>query len=149
MSAWRVAATLGSGLFDDKDDDSKYKTVKYTEKEVSGYKITVEQPAELIEILAEPNYPNISAGQLSIVPLLSKTEIRIFYSYIHLTDYGWNSRTIKQKIKWLTKAMPLKNLEHKSLAEDIIQGFSSYLLDAINKIYEVKNKELIAEKDEA
>ncbi|HCE3405209.1 TPA: caspase family protein [Vibrio parahaemolyticus] len=149
-AAISAAAILGSSskYFDDIDDDTKYETVKYTEKEVSGYKITIDQPAELIEILAEPKFPNISAGKMFIVPLLSKTELRIFYSYVHLADNGWTDRAIKEKIKWLTKAVPLKNLNYISLSDDVMAGFSQHLLDAINKIYEIKNKEIAPEKEE-
>ncbi|EGQ7707790.1 caspase family protein [Vibrio cholerae] len=141
---------LGSNLsnyFEDMSDDTKYETVKYTEKEVSGYKITIDQPAELIEILAEPKLPNISAGKAFIVPLMSKTELRIFYSYAHLTDNGWTDRVIKGQIKWLTKAVPLKNLDYVSLSDEVMAGFSQHLLDAINKIFEVKSKEIVPENE--
>ncbi|MEM6250865.1 caspase family protein [Shewanella vaxholmensis] len=144
----RLAAGFGANLLDDIDDETKYETVRYTEKEVSGYKITIDQPAELIEILAEPKFPNVSAGKMFIVPLLSKTELRIFYSYVHLTDNGWTGRTIKEKIKWLTKAMPLKNLNYILLSDDVMTGFSQHLLDAVNKIYEIKSKEMAPEKEE-
>ncbi|MGN5074309.1 caspase family protein [Aeromonas veronii] len=131
-------ATLGR-LFD--DDESNYKLVKYTEKEVDGYEITIEQPAKLIEVLAEPIYPNVSAGMLFIVPLLSKTELRVFYSFVHMSDSGWAERVIKQKIKWLTKAVPLKNLNHDILSRDIMQGFGKHLFEAISKNFEIKGSD--------
>ncbi|HDX8590384.1 TPA: caspase family protein [Aeromonas dhakensis] len=136
-SSWAFAA-LG-GAFN--DDESNYKLVKYIEKEVDGYKITIEQPAKLIEIIAEPIYPNVSAGMLFIVPLLSKTELRVFYSFVHMSDSGWTERVVKQKIKWLTKAVPLKMLNHKSLSQDIMQGFEKYLLEAISKNFEMKSSD--------
>lgn len=126
------------GILDDESDDSKFKTVTYTDTELSGYEITTNQDIKLIEVFADPIYPNIQAGKVFIVPFLSKTELRVFYSFVHLADNGWTERTIKQKIKWLTKAVPLRDLDYTSLKNEIIQGFDKHLIDPIHKAYEIK-----------
>ena len=94
-----------ASLWDDPadfDDDSKYKIVRYKEKEVSGYNITIEQPVKLVEIIADSLFPNILSGKAFVVPLLSKTELRVFYSFVHYAENGWNEKTIKQEAKWLS-----------------------------------------------
>lgn len=146
-----LSTTSLTSLFGDPDDindDLHFKTVSYMEKEISGYQITIDQPVDLIEVLAEPNYPNISAGKVFIVPILSKTELRVFYSFVHMVDSGWSERVIKQEIKWLTKSVALKNLDYKSLSKSIMQSFSNSLLNPINKTYGIKSADSETDKEE-
>ncbi|WP_447472901.1 caspase family protein [Vibrio harveyi] len=139
-----LSALTVASLWDDPadfDDDSKYKIVRYKEKEVSGYNITIEQPVKLVEIIADSLFPNILSGKAFVVPLLSKTELRVFYSFVHYAENGWNEKTIKQEAKWLTKVVPLKGSDYQLLANDIIKGFGDYLLEAISKAYDIKQVE--------
>ncbi|MDN3699653.1 caspase family protein [Vibrio cortegadensis] len=135
-----------ASLFTDESDDNHYKTVNYSDLEVSGYRITVDQPVKLIELKAEPKYPNINAGVAFIVPLLSKTDLRVFFSYAAYDESGWNKRTLKQKLKWSTKFVALKSLTSAELSEQLVSDFSEFLLEPLNKTFDIKKEEEGTEK---
>jgi len=139
--------TFRHSLYEDKDDDKLYKTVKYTESVVSGYEITIDQPVKLIELHATPKFSNIRAGHAFIVPFLSKTEIRIFYSFSHYSEQGWDEKILTQKHKWLTNSASLKDFSVSNFVDTLIDGFGEFLLEPLNKQFEVAMEEHILEQE--
>lgn len=138
---------LTKAMYSDKSDDKVYKTVKYTESVISGYDITIDQPVKLIELTATPKFSNISAGHVFIVPFLSKTEVRIFYSYSHYSDSGWEEKILTQKPKWLTKSFPLKGSNVSEFVNLLIKGFGEFLIEPLNKQFEMLSSEQEPEKE--
>ena len=134
-------ATNNADGYWDKDNEKNYKTVVYTEQVVSGYEITIDQPANYIEIIANPKFSNIRAGHAFIVPILSKTEMRIFYSFSHYQERGWNDRTVAHERKWLTNSVSLKGLSESKHFELLRDGFSDFLLEPLNRQFEIVTKE--------
>ncbi|EGS6501039.1 hypothetical protein CGI39_23330 [Vibrio parahaemolyticus] len=139
-SHWLTSSNLTSS--------SELKIVSYDEKEVSGYEITIDQPIKLIEINAEPKFPNLNRAQAYIVPLMSKTELRIFYSFTHFTEIGWGEQARSGRLKWSTKSIELKRVVGSELAFGVVESFVQFLLEPLIEKYEVKNSALVVESSE-
>ncbi|MGU5659746.1 caspase family protein [Aeromonas veronii] len=128
-------------------NDSAYELVEVDEKIVSGFEQQIEMPASQLSIYAEPKFPNISPAVAFIVPIISKTHLRIFYAFVFFDEKGWSDRLITQPIKWITLETELINLKNMTLPNELIKKFSDFLIEPITGKFISANDD--SEQDDA
>jgi hypothetical protein len=111
-------------------------TTTVHEKKIDGFESTVEMPLSQIKIQAEPKYPNVIPAVAYIVPVISKTSLRLFFSFSHYDEKGWSDRTISKKIKWTTKEVQLKSIGELEIRDEFLNRFADFLIEPINKKFE-------------
>jgi len=89
-------------------DDDAYHIVEEEENRICGFRPTIDMPYLYLLLEAEPAYRNISANDCFIVPIVSRTEIRLFYTVCRYRDIGWEKRERSREFKWVTEAFPTK-----------------------------------------
>ena len=73
---------LRVSFFTDKDDDKYFKTVIQTENEPISFQVKFKLPINVISITYVSKFPNITNYQFIIIPLLSRTQLYLFFSKI-------------------------------------------------------------------
>jgi hypothetical protein len=73
-----------------------------------------------VHLRAEPRYPNLNPATCFVVPVLSKTHIRLFWSFSFYEYIDWIQRKRFGKMEWITEEVPLRS--------------DQQLLDVINSI---------------
>jgi hypothetical protein len=63
---------------------------------------------------AEPLLPNITANDCYVVPLVSRTEVRLFYTFVRYRDVGWDKRERDSGYKWVTASFGIKDVKASS-----------------------------------
>jgi len=137
------AASIGKWL--DKNDTVLFAKATHVQKtnglgplyfEVGGFMSTVELPFSYMQLVASPKLPNLRAGVAFIVPLVSKTTLRIFLSYAFYEEHGWDEHKLGQEVKWSTFSTKLKDIEElKRQADLILKEFSDFLYSPIEEKY--------------
>lgn len=114
------------------DDDENYKYVISKEEQIKGFKSTVDLPVKLLKVTIEAKFPNIDSASVFIIPIISKTEMRVFYSFNFYEQKGWSDKEITGSIKWLTEKVDIKDTEsHSKLCSKIIEDFSEFVYTQI------------------
>ncbi|MHC4401221.1 MAG: caspase family protein [Planctomycetota bacterium] len=90
-------------------DEDAYRIVEEEEMRVCGFRPTIDMPYLFLLLQAEPLFPNITASDCFVVPLVSKTEIRLFYTFCRYRDVGWDKRQRHSEFKWVTQSFPTKD----------------------------------------
>jgi uncharacterized caspase-like protein len=99
------------------EDDDAWHIVEEEESRVCGFKPMVEMPYLYLLLRATPLFPNISANDCYVVPIVSKTEIRLFYTFCRYRDTGWDRSERSREFNWVTEAFPTK--DHSSISEAV------------------------------
>ncbi len=73
-------------------DDINYKTVTVNKQYIVGFKPSVELPFGALALYGEPKYLNLFACRMYVVPIVSMTHIRLFWSYLHLDHSNWKQK---------------------------------------------------------
>ena len=98
-------------------DDDAYRIVEEDEMRVCGFEPTIDMPYLYLLLQAEPVFPNITANDCFVVPLVSKTEVRLFYTFCRYRDIGWDERERDSEFKWITRSFATK--DSASLEESV------------------------------
>lgn len=101
-------------------DDDAYRIVEEEEMRVCGFRPTIDMPYLYLLLQAEPVLPNITANDCFIVPIVSKTEIRLFYTFCRYRDIGWDKRERLREFKWVTESFATKDVTSVSAAVSAI-----------------------------
>lgn len=114
------------------DDDEDYKYVFKTERRIRGFRSTIDIPVKLLKITSDSKFPNIKSASAFIVPVISKTEMRVFFSYCFYDQKDWSEKKIDGSVKWLTKICDIKNEKIQSdIRKEIMDDFSSFIYTPI------------------
>jgi hypothetical protein len=92
--------TLFSSFQQFGDDD--YVTVTRTESRIRGYRPSVDMPFLYLEMHFVPRFPNLTMYKCFIVPVVSRTELRLFYCKLAYREAGWSKTQRDGEIKWAT-----------------------------------------------
>jgi len=120
------SALVRMRVFHDEDD---YKTVETTEWRIRGFRPTVDLPFLFLLTHLEPLFPNLKAVDCFVVPLISKTELRLFYCYCSYRDTGWSKRQRDKDSQWATiSALLCDEATIIAAANKIVDEFWNFVL---------------------
>lgn len=110
-----------------------YITKKRQRQVVDGYRLTdYSQPFSVVQIKAEPKFPNINSCSCIIAFIHSMVSIRFFYYYAEFKATSWSSRGLITPIRWQTIGTKFKDGDAiwKNV-ENIQRGFSAWIISRI------------------
>lgn len=132
------------------EDEENYKYVIKQENRIKGFRATVDLPIKLLQLTAEAKFPNIDSASLFIVPVISKTQIRLFFSFNFYEQKGWDEREISGPVKWLTEEVGIKDTEsHQKLCSKIIRDFSAFVYAPITEKFTRTDRGDAADSDKS
>lgn len=73
-----------------------------TKNEIADFKITSNLDYDIVKVSATSKYPNVESYELTIVIILSKRSLQIFYYLSNLIDKNWHDKELPEVIKWKT-----------------------------------------------
>jgi hypothetical protein len=88
--------------------EAEYDFVDAEREVVSGFAFTTEVPFEHIRIRLEPKFPNLAPEECYIVPLVSRTHLRLFWTFSHFEYVDWDKSSKIGKLEWSTGDVLLK-----------------------------------------
>ena len=125
-------------------NDSNYKTITEDVLRVKGFRLTVDFEVKAIKVQASALYPNINSATVFVVPIVSKTHIKVFFSFSFYKTKAWSDQVLETSPKWLTETVGLKDTKgHTALSEKIMTEFSEFIYTPIAEKF---NLNLTAEK---
>jgi hypothetical protein len=112
---------------------------KKIRRQILGLTPTSDVPYHLIQIRANAKYPNISTCNCSIVIILSKTLIRLFYFFSDYNEISWNSYRMKDEVNWQSHELNLKEKENiSSYFKELQTQFENWKLEDLREIFGAK-----------
>jgi len=112
------------------DDDNNY--VIKSEMRTKGFRSTVDLPVKLLKVTAEAKYPNIESALAYVVPIISKTELRVFFSFNVYEPQGWSEKKIGNTVEWVTDLIELSHEHgHTELSQKIMMEYSKFIYTAV------------------
>jgi hypothetical protein len=110
--------------------------VKYREI-ISGYTLTADSPFSGITLSAKPIFPNIPWSTCMILPIFSKTDLRLFYAYSLLKEKNWEERDFNKNVEWKTSDSKLKyNDKLLVIVNNILVNYDNYLIEFIKQKFQ-------------
>ena len=96
--------------------------------EVSGIQATIPLPFSYISIHLKPKYPNINSVICFILPILSQTNIRFFWTFANCKQAGWDEESIiDSNIKWTTTEIGIRDMkEIETQLHNLLSDFSTF-----------------------
>jgi hypothetical protein len=76
---------------------------------IVGFSFTSEMSFNHLKLRLEPKYPNITPEECFVVPILSRTHVRLFWSFSHFEYVDWGSVRRIGGLDWSTDEAPLKD----------------------------------------
>lgn len=118
----------------------RYRTkIKYRNT-IVGFENTANLSYDLIRINAEPKFPNVPPFNCTLVIILSKSTILIFYYFTQYREKNWTDRGLVPDIKWYYSEQNLK--DEKKVQEYIYkiqQDFGNFILSHLKERFNVKD----------
>ncbi len=110
-----------------KQEDTNYKTVTEYRQYIVGFKPSVELPFGALALYGEPKYLNLFACRMYVVPIVSMTYIRLFWSYVHLDHSNWKQKKFVNKFEWTTgEVLTTDWAGIEQLLRTITSGFETF-----------------------
>jgi hypothetical protein len=120
------------------DDDDDYKFVVKTENRIKGFRSTIDLPVKLLKVNVDTKFPNIDSASIFIVPVISKTKMRIFFSFNFYEQKDWNGKKIEGSAKWLTEIVDIKDkTSHNNICSKIMSEFSEFVYEPIAEKFDL------------
>lgn len=118
-------------IFENLGDDD-YKTITEYKEFIVGMEPSVSLPFAALTIFADPKLLNLLSSQMHIVPIVSMTHIRFFWSYVHLNHASWKEKRFVNAFEWTTDEAPTKDIDRiETLLMSIADGFEAFILAAL------------------
>ena len=99
---------------------------------ISGFRSTVDLPYSHVIIEIEPVFPNLHPAECLVVPILSRTHLRLFWTFNRYEYSGWETRVRVGKLEWATDEAALK--DHAAVertCQTIKQAFAGFVEEPI------------------
>jgi hypothetical protein len=93
-------AALGQG--------TEYTFVEEKREIISGFSPTTEMPFQYVRIRLAPKLPNLAPEECYLVPIISRTHLRLFWAFSHFEYVDWDKASRVGKLEWATNEAPLK-----------------------------------------
>jgi len=108
--------TIGLWLLQNKHDyfaepfyNYKHDRVFKRKEGISGLITTTEMPYAALSVSAVPRFQNIPQMKCFVIPVISKTHLRLFWTWVEVRDIGWQESGILAPGQWTTQELPLKD----------------------------------------
>lgn len=113
-------------------DDAKFQTVTKYRSVISSYSITTEQPYGHLVIELQPELKAVAPFHCIVAPLLSRTNIIVFWRFISFDYSDWDKPVQKGSSNWTRAESKLKDLDNiAGLVDDIQEGFQAFISKAL------------------
>lgn len=123
---------LLSNLFATSDDDDNFVTKTENAQFAANFQPTVDLPYRFLCITADPKYANLRQAKCFIVPAVSRTHLRLFWTYASYDFATWNDRKLVEIRNWVTDEGPIKDASHfAEVLGGVSVGFSNFLFEPI------------------
>lgn len=121
-----------SGLFGTDSNDDLYKWVDAHREVVTGFRFSTDMPFDHIRIRLTPKFPNLTPEEVYIVPIVSRTHLRIFSAFTHFEFYDWDKSKRVGKIEWASMEVSLLDETGiKGFIDGVIRDFQGFVLDPL------------------
>lgn len=109
---------------------TKYKKV------IDGFELNVDVPYKSIEIVFNSKYQNIPSYILIIIHLISKRDIKFYYSFTNYIDNNWTQREINSNFKWQNCDFTIKSeIEILDFLSKVFSEFNEFIFTILSKKY--------------
>jgi hypothetical protein len=99
---------------------------------VTGFDHSSEMPFAALRLYLKPRTPNITPEECTIVVVLSRTHLRLFWSFYHFEYTDWDSASRVGKPEWATSEAPLKDKTAvENLLKSVLDKFSAFVEEPI------------------
>lgn len=124
-----------SSLFDQSEENYTY--VDATREVVVGFTHTTDMPYGYIRLRLSPTLPNVAPEECYIVPMVSRTHLRLFWAFSHFDYVDWDRAQRVGKLEWTTADAPLKDGEAiQALVDQIKDGLSEFVTEPLKAKWE-------------
>lgn len=118
------------------------KPVKATRNVIYSFQPTFSQPYFSIRIYMKPksDFQNLSPFDLTLVYLISKTDIKLFYYYSTYLETAWNVYQPNKKITWESLDFKLKdNVSCNQSLQHIAEEFEGFVINNLRDRFKPEN----------
>lgn len=132
----------------DKDDDEYYKTVIKHKTVAKSFSTKFELPYCATTLTYISKYPNIMNASLYLVPILSRTQLYIFFTKIDYTRTNWDEQKADgNSAKWSCNSLDYDFNDIKAYVENIIvDNFQKIIYADLIKKYMPNDDQIREEK---
>jgi hypothetical protein len=118
--------------------DEDYDTITDNRRVLKGFRMTFDDPPyQHINIQFSPTLPNITPEECLIVPILSRTHLRLFWAFSHFDYIGWNESRRVGTLEWSTADAPLKSTDQiRQITSEIEKRFSAFVEEPLRAKWE-------------
>jgi len=114
--------------------DTEYKVVEEVSSIIVGFKSTVDMPYRFLSLNAKRNFPNLDLVECIVVPLLSRTHIRLFWGNQVYEYVAWDNQRSIGAIEYVTAECPIKDeAERQEILSRITSRFIEEIENTIHK----------------
>ncbi len=91
---------------------------------------------ECISVFLRRKLPNVREHRCWLVPVLSRTDIRLFWASQSSRDDGWRGTLFPSRLSWSTQAAPLADsAEVRALIDRVLGDFSGRVYDELKQAF--------------
>jgi hypothetical protein len=124
-----------SALFGHAPSEADY--TNETVNVIAGFSFTSAMPFNHVRSRLEPRYPNLTPEECFVVPILSRTDIRLFWAFSHFEYVDWGSARRIGRLQWSTDEAPLRDATRiGELTSTIVANFWSFVEEPLRAKWE-------------
>lgn len=97
-----------------------YRTVTRQRSVVTGFQSTTPLPYKQLRLIAIPRFPNLPRCVAYVVPILSKTDVRLYFAIGTYRNTGWKDEQLADPLEWKIFSFAIKNDSERQNAVQII-----------------------------
>ncbi len=109
MKSGLFAPSSLSRLISGKDNDDDYRMITAYRDVVTGYSLTCAIPYEKLVIRLDPQTSVLTPEECAVLPLVSRTHVRLFWSFTHFEYTDWEVSVPRTRTEWFSDEAPLKD----------------------------------------
>jgi hypothetical protein len=85
-------------------------------------------PFSYIRLRLEPHTPNLTPEECYLVPVVSRTHLRLFWAFSHFVYVDWNRTDLAGKLEWTFSEAALKDVSAlDAMFASILTQFSRFV----------------------
>jgi hypothetical protein len=108
--------------------------VEEQKKVISGFRSTVEIPYSYLSFSAKQKYPNLERVECVVVPIVSRTNVRLFWANRIFEFVAWDDQRPVGTLEYDTSSYPIKNREERSqIIQKIKDSFVKTIEERLSK----------------
>lgn len=128
-------------------DSDEYTHIDAQRVIISGYEVTTSTDYDRITIRLNSKKKSVAPEECYICPIISRTEIRIFWSYRHFEYTDWDATAPTKLSPWQSEGIPIKGGDLSGLVTTIISAFSEFVTKGLQEVWPEPSGELTGGDD--